>query len=156
MHQIYLPPIACFASPLRIFNRLWALQADGTAFAHSSQRCNDQPMGATMIKHYTDHAANERTFLAWIRTGITITVFGFVIEKFELFVRGLPPPAVSAALIRAFPKGQFELVSLLFIVTGIGVFFCLHGTLSKLAAPSKAMPPSLIAISCQPSCSSVC
>jgi putative membrane protein len=38
-------------------------------------------MGAMMIKHYTDHAANERTFLAWIRTGITITVFGFVIEK---------------------------------------------------------------------------
>jgi putative membrane protein len=78
-------------------------------------------MGAMMIKHYTDHAANERTFLAWIRTGITITVFGFVIEKFELFVEDLPRPAVSEALIRAFPESQIELVSLLFVMTGIGV-----------------------------------
>jgi inner membrane protein YidH len=33
-----------------------------------------------------DHAANERTFLAWVRTGIAIIVFGFVIEKFNLFI----------------------------------------------------------------------
>jgi len=31
--------------------------------------------------------ANERTFLAWIRTGIGIMAFGFVVEKFALFVR---------------------------------------------------------------------
>jgi putative membrane protein len=28
--------------------------------------------------------ANERTFLAWIRTGIGIMAFGFVVEKFGL------------------------------------------------------------------------
>lgn len=33
------------------------------------------------------HMANERTFLAWIRTSIGIMVFGFVVEKFALFVR---------------------------------------------------------------------
>jgi len=33
-----------------------------------------------------DHMANERTFLAWIRTSIGIMAFGFVIEKFALFV----------------------------------------------------------------------
>jgi Domain of unknown function (DUF202) len=27
-----------------------------------------------MIRSYTDHAANERTFLAWLRTGIAITL----------------------------------------------------------------------------------
>lgn len=74
-----------------------------------------------MIKHFTLHAANERTYLAWIRTGITITVFGFVIEKFELFVRGSPRPAASEALMHAFPAGQIDLVSILFVVTGIGV-----------------------------------
>ena len=42
-----------------------------------------------MIEHYSDHAANERTFLAWIRTGIAIVAFGFVVEKFNLFVRTL-------------------------------------------------------------------
>ena len=31
--------------------------------------------------------ANERTFLAWIRTSIAIIAFGFVIEKFSLFMK---------------------------------------------------------------------
>ncbi len=33
-----------------------------------------------------DHLANERTFLAWIRTGIGIMAFGFVVERFGLFM----------------------------------------------------------------------
>jgi uncharacterized membrane protein YidH (DUF202 family) len=36
-----------------------------------------------------DHMANERTFLAWIRTSIGIMAFGFVIEKFALFLKHL-------------------------------------------------------------------
>jgi putative membrane protein len=39
-----------------------------------------------MISGYSDHAANERTFLAWVRTGIAVIAFGLVIEKFNLFV----------------------------------------------------------------------
>ena len=39
-----------------------------------------------MIRGYSDHAANERTSLAWVRTGIAVIAFGFVIEKFNLFV----------------------------------------------------------------------
>ncbi len=39
-----------------------------------------------MIRNYTDHSANERTFLAWVRTGIAVIAFGFVVEKFNLFV----------------------------------------------------------------------
>jgi len=31
--------------------------------------------------------ANERTFLAWIRTSIGIMAFGFVVEKFAFFLR---------------------------------------------------------------------
>jgi uncharacterized membrane protein YidH (DUF202 family) len=34
-----------------------------------------------------DHLANERTFLAWIRTCIGIMAFGFVVERFALFLR---------------------------------------------------------------------
>jgi len=33
------------------------------------------------------HMANERTFLAWIRTSISIMAFGFVVERFALFVK---------------------------------------------------------------------
>jgi putative membrane protein len=40
-----------------------------------------------MIRGYSDHAANERTFLAWVRTGIAVIAFGFVIEKFNLFLQ---------------------------------------------------------------------
>jgi putative membrane protein len=39
-----------------------------------------------MIGNYSDHAANERTFLAWVRTGIAVIAFGFVVEKFNLFL----------------------------------------------------------------------
>ena len=40
-----------------------------------------------MIKRFSDHAANERTFLAWIRTAIAVEAFGFLVEKFDLFLR---------------------------------------------------------------------
>ena len=36
-----------------------------------------------------DHLANERTFLAWIRTSIGIMAFGFVVEKFAFFIKKL-------------------------------------------------------------------
>jgi len=35
----------------------------------------------------TDHLANERTFLAWMRTSVGLMVFGFVVVKFSLFVK---------------------------------------------------------------------
>jgi putative membrane protein len=40
-----------------------------------------------MIKNYSDHAANERTYLAWVRTAIAVMAFGFLVEKFDLFVK---------------------------------------------------------------------
>ena len=46
--------------------------------------------------------AAERTLLAWIRTGLTIMGFGFVVARFGLFLsllavqRGLPSSAVDA------------------------------------------------------------
>lgn len=37
----------------------------------------------------SDHLANERTFLAWTRTSISIIVFGFVVAKFGITLRQL-------------------------------------------------------------------
>jgi putative membrane protein len=34
-----------------------------------------------------DHLANERTFLAWLRTGIAVVVFGFAIGRFAIAIR---------------------------------------------------------------------
>lgn len=39
-----------------------------------------------MIARYSDHASNERTYLAWIRTAIAIMAFGFLIERFNIFI----------------------------------------------------------------------
>ena len=40
-----------------------------------------------MIRNFGDHAANERTFLAWVRTAIAVMAFGFLVERFNLFLR---------------------------------------------------------------------
>ncbi|WP_266183786.1 YidH family protein [Dyella humicola] len=39
-----------------------------------------------MIPHFTDHAANERTYLAWVRTAISVMAFGFLLERFDIFL----------------------------------------------------------------------
>jgi putative membrane protein len=39
-----------------------------------------------MIPRFRDHAANERTYLAWVRTAIAIMAFGFLVERFDLFL----------------------------------------------------------------------
>lgn len=47
----------------------------------------DEDQRSSMSSHARDHMANERTFLAWIRTSIGIMAFGFVVEKFALFIK---------------------------------------------------------------------
>jgi uncharacterized membrane protein YidH (DUF202 family) len=48
-----------------------------------------------MIAHYTDHAANERTFFAWIRTGLAAAAFGFFLIKLNIFVDALGGGSIS-------------------------------------------------------------
>lgn len=60
-----------------------------------------------MISGYSDHAANERTFLAWVRTGVAIIAFGLVIEKFNLFIMTL----ANSAFVDAARREQFERLS---------------------------------------------
>jgi uncharacterized membrane protein YidH (DUF202 family) len=39
------------------------------------------------IDNLSNHLANERTFLAWVRTSIGVMAFGFVVVKFSLFIK---------------------------------------------------------------------
>jgi putative membrane protein len=39
------------------------------------------------VTNVSDHLANERTFLAWIRTSIALMGFGFVVVKFSIFLK---------------------------------------------------------------------
>jgi putative membrane protein len=47
---------------------------------------NQSVAGATSNRA-SDHLANERTFLAWVRTGVAIVVFGFAIGRFAIAIR---------------------------------------------------------------------
>ena len=51
-----------------------------------------------MIERYSDHAANERTFLAWVRTAIAVMAFGFLIEKFDIFLAYMTSASQSHAV----------------------------------------------------------
>ena len=73
-----------------------------------------------MIRGYSDHAASERTFLAWVRTGIAVVAFGFVVEKFNLFLATVASSAVGeeARGLRlerlSGPFGHYEGLALIF------------------------------------------
>ena len=70
-----------------------------------------------MIKRFSDHAANERTFLAWIRTAIAVEAFGFLVEKFDVFLEvatrtgGVAPPSVVGETVS-------DVVGLLLLLLG--------------------------------------
>ena len=77
-----------------------------------------------MIRGYSDHAANERTFLAWVRTGIAVTAFGFVIEKFNLFLSAIASGTLDGAPHRvrelaSGPLGRYE--GLAFMFGGVAI-----------------------------------
>src|ERR1700684_15246 len=69
----------------------------------------------------SDHLANERTFLAWIRTSISIIVFGFVVAKFGI-------------TLREFLALQNRAVEQSGIALGIGVGFMVMGIFMALTA----------------------
>jgi putative membrane protein len=78
-----------------------------------------------MIPGYSDHAANERTFLAWVRTGIAVMAFGFVIEKFNVFLLAMASTSPLDAEHRlqlerlSGPLGRYE--GLFLILVGIAL-----------------------------------
>ena len=72
------------------------------------------------IKNYTDHAANERTFLAWVRTAVAIIAFGFVVERFDLFLTVLVPSS-AAAKFAVHRSGFGRDAGLLLIVAGVAI-----------------------------------
>ena len=66
-----------------------------------------QEKRSARVRNRRVHMANERTFLAWVRTSISVMAFGFVVERFSLFVRQMaaylgkatqPHPSYSALL----------------------------------------------------------
>ncbi len=70
-----------------------------------------------MINRYTDHAANERTYLAWVRTAIAVMAFGFLVEKFDLFLE-VAAQSLSGQQPTALNKAVGDIAGLLLILLG--------------------------------------
>ena len=63
-----------------------------------------------------EHLANERTFLAWVRTSIGIMAFGFVVVKFSLFVRQIS--IVLGKQLIPQSHGYSNIIGILLVIAG--------------------------------------
>jgi putative membrane protein len=71
----------------------------------------------------SDHLANERTFLAWIRTGIALMGFGFVVVKFALFIRQISLVLHKPGMPEPSPAYSSQIGTMLIAVGIIMVFY---------------------------------
>jgi putative membrane protein len=75
-----------------------------------------------MISRYSDHAANERTFLAWVRTGIAVIAFGLFIERFNIFLVAIGRTVSgesAASRLDSLPLGRYDALALIMGGTGV-------------------------------------
>jgi len=63
-----------------------------------------------------DHLANERTFLAWIRTSIGIMGFGFIVVKFSMFIRQVSQ--IVGRQVTAPPTGYSGIIGVILVAIG--------------------------------------
>lgn len=68
-------------------------------------------------RHVSDHLANERTILAWIRTSIAVMTLGVAINRFSLFLMEVHQvlPGSSAA------NRHVERLGIGLVLLGIGI-----------------------------------
>lgn len=81
----------------------------------------------------TQHLANERTFLAWLRTSIVIIGLGFVIAKFSLLIKELGLIARDAVEIQNIPDDSPSTI-LGIIVIAFGVALILYAIKNYLGS----------------------
>lgn len=95
----------------------------------------------------TDHLANERTFLAWIRTSIALIGFGFVIVKFALFVQQISLVMGGKALPAG--KGHSGTVGVIMVIFGAIIAFLSYlryRNIEKQLNNSQYFPSPLLSV----------
>ncbi len=78
----------------------------------------DTPVGEKPAADLRDYLAEERTFLAWIRTGLTLMGFGFVVARFGLFLEVMQITRGGSA---AQPHGLSLWFGTAFVAVGVAV-----------------------------------
>ena len=101
-----------------------------------------------MIRGYSDHAANERTFLAWVRTGVAVIAFGFVVEKFNLFLRTLAGVSLGDTGHRisiqqlSGPLGRYDGLALIVVGIVLIIFAAAHFVRTTHLIDDQEMHPA--------------
>lgn len=72
------------------------------------------------VDRQREHQANERTFLAWLRTSLALIGFGFATARFNLFLRQLQT-TVTPQEIPSHPFFNSETLGVSLVVFGIAV-----------------------------------
>jgi putative membrane protein len=92
----------------------------------------------------SDHLANERTFLAWIRTSVAVMGFGFVVVKFSLFIKQISLLANKQVVLPG--KGYSSEIGSLLVGLGvfIAVFSYLRYRITEKQLINRAYKPSLL------------
>ncbi len=72
------------------------------------------------VDRQREHQANERTFLAWLRTSIALIGFGFAIARFGIFLRQLQG-VVAQPAVPLHPFFSSETLGISLVIFGIGI-----------------------------------
>lgn len=96
------------------------------------------------VRNRRVHMANERTFLAWIRTSIAIMAFGFVVEKFALFVKQISYFLGKEAVLPS--RGYSSIFGILLVALGafMGVLAFIRYKKVERQIDEDTYQPSLI------------
>jgi putative membrane protein len=97
------------------------------------------------------HQANERTMLAWIRTGIALMGFGFAIARFGLYLRQLTETDRLTMPVTAERHAGSGWVGALLVaigmLTNLGATFRYHRVRTAIEQGEVGPPSSVLAYS---------
>ena len=117
------------------------------------QTKNNIEIKQVRVQNRRVHMANERTFLAWIRTSIGIMAFGFVVEKFSLLLKYMahylvPAPSGMAPPVQPAPwsPGYSSFLGMMLIGLGalMGVLAFVRYQQTEKQIDEDTYHPSLI------------
>jgi putative membrane protein len=97
------------------------------------------------IANPSDHLANERTFLAWIRTSVAIMGFGFVVVKFALFIKQISFVITDKQAVLP-AKGHSNEIGILLVALGalMAIYAYVRYRVTEKQLVSKTYRPSFL------------
>ncbi len=96
-----------------------------------------------MDRNFADHSANERTYLAWVRTAVALFGFGIIVERIEIIAKATDP-SVDIVAISA------EIAAVCMLLLGVAILgvatlrFHRHSRQIDMEKPSTYRSPFMV------------